>query len=140
MSFVPVFFLFFPLFEALKTLDQIFIIIIWYLIVFAFVFEEFLIWFFHVNIVTDERIIEVDFVNIFYREITDANIDQIQDVTVELGGGLRTLFNFGNVSIQTAAEVPKIKFEAIPKPDDVAKILRDLRVEEEREKIEGRVR
>jgi len=97
-------------------------------------------WFFHVNIVTDERIIEVDFVNLIYREITDANIDQIQDVTVEMGGGIRTYFNYGDLIIQTAAEIPKIDFEAVPKPDMVAKVLRELRVEEEQEKLEGRVR
>ena len=97
-------------------------------------------WFFHVNIITDERIVEVDFANLVYREITDANIDQIQDVTVEVGGSLRTFLHFGNVVIQTAAEIPKIEFEAVPKPDTVARILRELRIEEEKEKLEGRVR
>jgi hypothetical protein len=110
------------------------------LITTAFAFEEFLKWFFHVNIITDERIIEVDFVNLFYREITDANIDQIQDVTVEVGGGIRTMFHFGDLVIQTAAEIPKIDFDAIPNPDKVARILRELRIEEEVEKLEGRVR
>lgn len=119
---------------------QFVLTLVWYLITSAFVLEEFLSWLFHVNIVTDERIIEVDFVNLVYREITDANIDQIQDVTVEVGGVLRTLLHYGNVIIQTAAQVPKIEFEAVPNPDKVAKILRELRVEEEREKLEGRVR
>jgi len=44
------------------------------------------------------------------------------------------------VVIQTAAAIPLITFEAVPKPDKVAKTLRELRVEEEQEKIEGRVR
>lgn len=140
MSVAPVFFLFFPFFEKLPSSYQNVLIIIWYMITFAFVFEEFLMWFFHVNIVTDERIIEVDFVSIFAREITDANIDQIQDVTSQIIGGLWTFFNYGNVIIQTASEVPRITFEKVPRPDEVAKILRELRVEEEVEKLEGRVR
>lgn len=114
--------------------------LVWYLITSAFIMEQFLSWFFHVNIVTDERIIEVDFVNLVYREITDANIDQIQDVTVEVGGTLRTLLHYGDVIIQTAAQVPKIEFEAVPDPDRVARVLRELRIEEEQEKLEGRVR
>lgn len=114
--------------------------LVWYLITSAFILEQFLSWYFHVNIVTDERIIEVDFVNLVYREITDANIDQIQDVTVEVGGAIRTLMHFGDVIIQTASEIPKIKFEAVPNPDRVARILRELRIEEEKEKLEGRVR
>lgn len=115
-------------------------LVIWYLITTAFIFEEFLSWYFNVNIITDERVFDVDFHNLLYREITDANLDQIQDVTVRVGSVVRTIFNFGDVLIQTAAEVPEIQFEAIPHPDQVAKILRELRVEEEQEKIEGRVR
>jgi membrane protein YdbS with pleckstrin-like domain len=140
MVVAPAFITIFEFFELLPMSYQIIFVLIWYLITSAFAFEEFLSWFFHVNIITDERIIEVDFVNLFYREITDANIDQIQDVTVEVGGGIRTLMNFGDIVIQTASQIPKIDFEDIPEPDKVAKILRELRIEEEKEKLEGRIR
>jgi hypothetical protein len=129
-----------PFFEILPPRMGILAIFIWYLFSIAYIFEKFLDWFFSVNIVTDERIFDVDFFNLAYRKMTDANIDQIQDVTVQIGGGVRTMFNFGDVLIQTAAEVPEIEFQAIPQPDKVAKILRALRVEEEVEKLEGRVR
>ena len=92
------------------------------------------------NIISDERVIDVNFVNLVYREVTDANVDEIQEVTVEMGGAIWTFFNFGNVLVQTAADVPRIVFEAVPQPDRVAKILRELRLQEEQEKIEGRVR
>lgn len=136
----PAFLTVLPFFEFFPAGFKVLFILAWYLVTAAFVYVKFLGWFFHVNIVTDERIIEVDFVNLIYREITDANIDQIQDVTVEMGGGIRTYFNYGDLIIQTAAEIPKIDFEAVPKPDMVAKVLRELRVEEEQEKLEGRVR
>lgn len=140
MILAPAFLSVMPFFEKIPLSYQIVTMIIWYMITTAFIFEEFLSWFFNVNIVTDERIVEVDFHNLIYRELTDANIDKIEDVTVKIGGALRTYFNFGDIEIQTASEVPHIHFESIPNPDIVAKILRDLRVEEEREKIEGRVR
>jgi membrane protein YdbS with pleckstrin-like domain len=140
MLIAPMFLTVFPYFDLLPVRFQIASILIWYLVTLAFVIEEFLSWFFHVNIITDERIIEVDFLNLLYRELTDANIDQIQDVTVKIGGALRTTFNYGDIQIQTAAEIPQIVFEAAPRPDAVAKILRELRVEEEIEKLEGRHR
>lgn len=115
-------------------------LIFWYLITFAFILEEFLSWFFNVYVVTDERIFDVDFVNLVYREITDANLDQIQDVTVKVGSVIRTIFDYGDIHIQTAAAVVEIDFEAVPHPDRVAQVLRELRVEEEVEKTEGRVR
>ena len=42
--------------------------------------------------------------------------------------------------IQTASEVPNFDFLAVPYPDKVVKVLQDLRVEEQQEAIEGRIR
>ncbi len=140
MLLAPFFLSFVEPVAALPTNFQLIAFLIWYMITLAFIIEEFLGWYFNVNIITDERIFDVDFVNLIYREITDANIDQIQDVTVQVGGVLRTMFNYGDVVIQTASEVPRIEFLAVPRPDDIARIIRELRIEEEQEKLEGRAR
>src|SRR3989344_1977161 len=113
---------------------------IWYLISMAYTLESFLTWFFNVYIVTDERVIDIDFYNLTYKEVSDASIDKIEDVTYKMGGVIRTLFNYGDVLIQTAAEVTNFDFLAVPYPDKVAKVLQDLRLEEQQEMIEGRVR
>jgi hypothetical protein len=136
----PAFFTVLPIFESMPVTYKIFSFMAWYLLVFAYMFEKFLNWFFSVNIVTDERIFDVDFYNLIYRKMTDANIDEIQDVTVRMGGGISTMFNFGDVFVQTASETPEIEFEGVPYPDRIAKVLRELRIEEEIEKLEGRVR
>jgi len=119
---------------------RLIIFITWYLLTFAFSFEKFLSWFFNVNIITDERIVDVDFPSILYRDISTTKIDQIQDISIKVGGFVRSLFNYGDVAIQTAGTVPEICFEAVPRPGRVAKILNDLILEEEQEKIDGRVR
>jgi membrane protein YdbS with pleckstrin-like domain len=137
---LPAFISIMPVFLAMPSGFQFIFIIAWYLLVTAYVFEKFLGWFYHVNIVTDERIFDIDFIHMVHREMTDANIDQIQDVTVEIGSPIRTVFNYGNVIIQTAAQIPQIMFESVPQPDKVARILRELRIEEEVEKLEGRIR
>jgi membrane protein YdbS with pleckstrin-like domain len=114
--------------------------LVWYLFTFAYGFEKFLGWFFAVNIITDERIIDIDFHNILYKDISETKIDQIQDISVKVGGFARSLFDFGNVSIQTAGAKPEIFFEAVPNPEQVSRVLNELKLEEEQEKIEGRVR
>lgn len=113
---------------------------IWYLVSIAYTLESFLTWFFNVYIITDERIVDVDFYNLTYKEVSDANLDKIEDVTYKMGGVIRTLFNYGDVLIQTAAEVTNFDFLAVPYPDKVVKVLQDLRMEEQQEAIEGRVR
>lgn len=112
----------------------------WYLIVFALAFERFLTWFFNVNILTDERVIDIDFPSLLYRDISQMKIDKIQEVSTKTGGYIRSLFNFGNVLIQSAGQIPEIYFEDVPNPEQVSRIINDLLLEEEQEKIEGRVR
>lgn len=115
-------------------------LMIWYLITLAYSLQKFLSWFFNVYIITDERIVDVDFNNLIYKEVHDAHIDRIQDVTYNMGGVIRTLLNYGDVLIQTASEVPNFDFLAVPHPDKVAKVLQELQTEEDLEVVEGRVR
>jgi len=140
MTLTPLFLRFFPILAFLPLRFQVMAIIIWYLLTIAFVFEQSLTWLFNVNIITDERIIDIDFYSLLYKEVSDCKIDQIQDVTYKMGGVIRAIFNYGDVFIQTAAEEPQFEFLAVPKPDRVAAVLRDLIIEEEKEKIDGRVR
>jgi len=116
------------------------IIIGWYLLTFAFAFERFLSWFYNVNIITDERIVDINFPSILYKDISETKIDRVQDVSAKTGGYIRSLFDYGDVLIQTAGTIPEICFEAIPHPARVSQILNELLYEEEKEKLEGRVR
>lgn len=113
--------------------------VVWYLLVGAFIIESFLHWYFNIYILTDERIIDVDFFSLIYKEVSEAKIDKIEDVTATTAGFLGAIFDFGTISIQTAAEKRQFEFVAVPQPAKVTKFLNELMLEEEREKSEGRV-
>jgi len=136
----PLFLVAFPILDFLPSNFQFIAILGSYLVTTAYILENFFSWYFNVYIVTDERIVDIDFYNLIYKEVSDANIDKIQDVTVQAGGAVMALFNYGNVFVQTAAEVPNIEFEKVPKPDKVSRVLRNLILQEEQEKVEGRIR
>ena len=140
MVLAPIFINSLSILDSIPSDFKFVFLLIWYLITTAYFLESFLTWFFNVYIVTDERIIDIDFYNLIYKEVSDANIDKIQDVTYKMGGVVRTLFNYGDVLIQTASEVPNFDFLAVPYPDKVVRVLQDLRVEEQQEAIEGRIR
>src|SRR3989344_3865887 len=106
----------------------------WYLLTVGLMLEKFLSWYFNVYIVTDERIVDIDFYSLIYKEISDTKIERIQDVTVVQGGVIRALFNFGTVNIQTAGERREFDFEDVPKPQVVAKFLNEMMLEEEKER------
>ena len=130
----------FPLLDSFPVRFQMMFVVVWYLILLMYVFERFLSWFFNMTIITDERIVDVDFLNLTTKKVSDADLDKIQDVSFTNSGAIGAIFNYGDVLVQTAAEVTEFVFEKVPSPAEVAKILQRLRTEEKIEAIEGRVR
>lgn len=129
-----------PILDFLPGRFQLAGLVLWYLIIVGFALESFLTWFFNVYIITDERVIDVDFLSLIYKNITAAKIDNIEDITAETSGAVQSVFNFGTVKIQTAGTAAQLEFEDVPQPAKVTRLLNELLLEEEREKIEGRVR
>ena len=136
---IPIIFSGVPLIGFLPANFQFAGVFGWYLLLTGFIIESFLTWYFNVYIVTDERIIDVDFLSLIYHDVASAKIDKIEDVTAIQGGAIRSVFDYGTVQIQTAAERTEFEFEDVPHPTLVTKLLNELLLEEEREKIEGRV-
>ena len=98
----------------------------WYLVTSAYAIEGFLNWYFNVFFVTTDGIIDVDFFNLLDKRVSEADLDKIQDVSYTTNGVLGTMLNYGDVQVQTAAEITEFKFESVPSPEKVAKILDDL--------------
>lgn len=101
-------------------------LIFWYLVTFSFLFVSFVSWYFNVYIVTNKRIIDVDFFNLLYKEVSSCYLSKVQDVTYQVGGSLKILFDYGNVLIQTAGKEKNLEFEQVPKPAEVARITLEL--------------
>lgn len=139
LALLPMFFPFFPVYSFLPISYRLGLNFLWYLALFGFAFQSFIRWFYSVYILTDERVIDVDFLHLAQKNITAAKIENIEDITSESAGFSSTFFNYGNVLIQTAGAEQEITFDAVPNPAKVTAILNDLLLEEEREKIEGRV-
>lgn len=140
MVFAPLLLHYFPFLSPLPIRYQMIAVVFWYLLTIAFVMENFLSWYFNVNLVTDERIVDIDFYSLIYKEISHCKIDKIQDVSFKMGGIARTIFNYGDVIIQTAGEVPLFEFDSVPQPAMIVQKLNELILEEEKEKMEGKVR
>jgi len=110
---------------------QAMVVYAWLLLALIIFWSGFLSWYFNVNIVSNERVVDIDFYNLIYREVTDAEIEKIQDVTHKMGGILGIIFNYGDVYIQTAGTKPEIEFLKVPRPAAVADVLRKIREEVE---------
>ncbi len=98
----------------------------WYVGTFGFILAKFLGWFFNIYIVTNERIIDIDFYYLLYKKFSQAELNKIQDISYASGGIFATFFNYGNIQVQTAGEMPNIEFDKVPNPDKVVEKIRAL--------------
>lgn len=94
---------------------------LWYLGVAGIAFTNFLRWYFNVYIVTNDRVVDIDWLSLLYKQLSSTQLEKIQDVTYNQGGILDSFFDFGNVLIQTAGNEPNFEFEAVPKPERVVR-------------------
>jgi len=92
-------------------------------------------WFYNVNIITDQRIIDLDFTSVVSHSLAEARLEKIEDITHKQPGVIGSLFDVGTVYFQTAGATPEIEFNNIPRPRDVQDILYDLLESKKRRKI-----
>jgi hypothetical protein len=98
----------------------------WYVATFGFVVAKFLGWFINIYIVTNERVVDIDFYYLLNKHFSEAELNKIQDISYSTKGIFAALFNYGDVQIETAGEAPNLLFEKIPYPEHVLETIRDL--------------
>lgn len=103
-----------------------FLVMFWYLLTFSYMLVEFLLWYFTVSIVTNERIIDIDFVSILHKKFSATRISKVEDITLHSGGFTRTVFDYGDVLVQTAGTEGQFGFYAVPHPEEVVRIINNL--------------
>jgi Bacterial PH domain len=91
------------------------------------------------QVVTSDRVIDIDQKGVFKREVNEMPIENIEDVTYKQNGFWGTMFNFGNVIIKSAGAGPiggeeKVEdqtngfvFNNVPTPSVIANQLSTLR-------------
>jgi hypothetical protein len=98
----------------------------WYLASFTYGFVNFLFWYFNVYIVTDKQIVDVDWYSVTSHKLSSAAVVKVQDVASRRNGVLAGIFDYGDVTIQTAGELPNFDFTNVPHPQLVVNKIKEL--------------
>lgn len=99
---------------------------VWLIFGGIYAFYHYYIWRKDAYILTDTRIIIREQKTFFSRQVSEANLKDITDVTYKIKGIFATLFNFGTVRAETASSDP-LKLVNVAGPYRVQKIILDLR-------------
>ena len=89
-------------------------------------------------VVTNQRVVDSLRRHWFHHQMASADLVDIQDVSVLRDGVLRTTFDFGDVRIQTAAQLPNFILAAIPHPREVLTAIDAARDEARRQHLPPR--
>lgn len=78
------------------------------------------------QVITNIRIVDVTQTGLFSHVVSELHIDKIEDVTSKTEGVFGTLFNYGDVYVQTAGTVERFEFLDVPNPAGIEKLILDL--------------
>lgn len=111
--------------------------IFWYLGLLTYASLNLLFWYFNVGIVTNERVVDVDWNSLVHHDVALTLMNQIQDVRAERIGVMTAVFDYGHVHVQTAGTVANVEFYNVPHPQLVVRKIQELMAVEEKEHEPG---
>lgn len=125
---LALYFLLNNLFPELITKEEIFATMvimgsIYYLSILLFLYTKFVDFYLDVWIVTSQKVVDILQKQLFSRNISELDLDRIQDVTTDISGLFPTIFNYGNITIKTASNTTSIIFRSVPDPEKIRKDL-----------------
>lgn len=92
-----------------------------------------------VIVVTNDRIVCIDQVDFFHREIVEARLENIQDATGSSRGFLCTMLNLGEIKIRTANDISDFSLDFIEDPHARAREIFTLSRMAKKNEREGKV-
>lgn len=98
----------------------------YYAVLFTFAFVYFITWYYNLGIVTTLRVVDIDFSDVVFHDVAQTKLVLIDDVNYTQVGFIRTLFNYGDVFVQTAGGKENIELLAVPNPARAVEVLANL--------------
>lgn len=108
-----------------------------FLFIWMLFFAIWIDYYFDAWIVTDERIVDIEQRGLFARGISELQLENIQDITVEVSGVIPTFLNYGNLYVQTAAEKARFTFRNVPDPYALKNLVMNLQKSYERKETQN---
>jgi len=97
-----------------------------FLIISIFLLNRLSDWFYSVNLVTNQRVIDFEFSGLGIKKVVETDLRNIQSVTIESAGFLSFIFGLATIHILTSGDNPNIDLEFISNPNEIQDLISDL--------------
>ncbi|HVT01195.1 MAG TPA: hypothetical protein VHE53_03100 [Patescibacteria group bacterium] len=98
----------------------------YYLIIIGYIIIQYTLWYFNVGLVTNKRVVDLDLPGILFKHVSETKLNIIEDVSYNQVGSIRSVFDYGDVYVQTAGTEENFMFDRAPEPALVTRIIADL--------------
>ena len=98
----------------------------YYLLIMVFVLTIWMDNYLDVDTLTNERLILRTQNGLFNRTVSDVELYRVQDVSVNQKGLLKTIFNYGDLKVQTAGKDPGFVLTSISNPVKISRLIQRL--------------
>jgi len=83
-------------------------------------------WYLDAWLIMPTGLVDIQLISLFNRRIAELNWGQVQDVRVAINGVLANIFNFGNITVQSASRQGLFELRSIPRAREVAQLITEL--------------
>jgi len=109
----------------------------YYLFLVTFLFGAWINYYYDIVFITTERILNVNQKGLLARDVSELSLQQVQDVSTQMHGILRSFFNYGTLIVETAGEGTSdvqmahglqgyFSVEDLPDPNRLARVISEL--------------
>lgn len=70
-------------------------------------------------IITNQRVMRIEQISLFGRQISEAEIDRIQEISTEIRGPIHTMLGFGTVKVRTTSNSGQVDMVDVANPYDI---------------------
>ncbi len=121
LSFLPV-----TVNEATTPHLRLFLYLLWLLALWVGFFVTWTDYYLDVWQVTERRIIDIEQKGLFHRDEASVRFENIQDITIDTRGFLATIFDFGDLRVQSAGEHREFLIENVAHPEAMKLKIQEL--------------
>ncbi|MEK7195170.1 MAG: PH domain-containing protein [Patescibacteria group bacterium] len=104
-------------------LNYLFFSSAWLLVIWVLFFMAWTKYYLDIFIVTTKRIVDINQISLFSRDVSEMKLEHIQDINYKVNGLLASLMKFGDVHIQSAGEKNEFVIRNISNPDKLCEAI-----------------
>lgn len=82
--------------------------------------------YFDIMVVTERRIIQIDHRSLFFRDTAELSLEDVESVSTVVPHMFASFLSFGNITVETAAEITRFNMQNLRYPSEIVYIINDL--------------